>query len=50
VSEERGQIALSIDGGLERDLTQDQLRERLQALLAARRSGKARDAAPIYDY
>jgi diadenylate cyclase len=50
VSEERGQIALSIDGGLERDLTPDQLRERLQALLAARRSGKARDAAPIYDY
>jgi diadenylate cyclase len=50
VSEERGQIALSLDGGLERDLTPDQLRERLQSLLAARRSGKARDAAPIYDY
>src|SRR6187401_550583 len=29
VSEERGQIGLALDGGLERDLTADQLRERL---------------------
>jgi diadenylate cyclase len=50
VSEERGQIALSIDGGLERDLTQDRLRERLQALLLQRRSGTPREKAPIYDY
>jgi diadenylate cyclase len=50
VSEERGQIALSIDGGLERDLSPDMLRERLLTLLAQRRSGTARPAAPIYDY
>ena len=37
VSEERGQIGLALDGGLERDLTADQLRERLQTLISHRR-------------
>jgi diadenylate cyclase len=50
LSEERGQIALSIDGTLERDLTPDRLRERLQVLLAQRRSRTARPTAPAYDY
>jgi diadenylate cyclase len=50
VSEERGQIALSIDGTLERDLTADQLRTRLQVLLAQRRSGPPRRREPAYDY
>ena len=46
VSEERGQIALAIEGGLERDLTADQLRERLQALIlpSADRHAPAGDA------
>jgi diadenylate cyclase len=38
VSEERGQIALAIDGNLERDLSAEQLRERLMSLLLPRRS------------
>jgi diadenylate cyclase len=50
VSEERGQIALAIDGGLERDLSTDQLRDRLRTLLAQRRTGARRAAAPVYDY
>jgi diadenylate cyclase len=50
VSEERGQIALAIDGGLERDLTTDQLRGRLSTLLAQRRTGAKRAAAPVYDF
>ena len=37
VSEERGQIGLALDGGLERDLTPDQLRERLHTLISQRR-------------
>jgi diadenylate cyclase len=50
VSEERGQIALAIDGGLERDLTQDQLRDRLRTLLIQRRTGDRKPAAPAYDF
>jgi diadenylate cyclase len=51
ISEERGQIALSIDGTLERDLTADQLRTRLQVLLSQRRSGPPRRReTPVYDY
>ena len=38
VSEERGQIALAIDGNIERDLGAEQLRERLMSLLLPRRS------------
>ena len=37
VSEERGQVALALDGQLERDLTADQLRDRLRALIIQRR-------------
>ena len=37
VSEESGQISLALDGGIERDLTADQLRERLQTLISQRR-------------
>jgi diadenylate cyclase len=37
VSEERGQIALALDGRLERDLNADQLRDRLRALVVQRR-------------
>jgi diadenylate cyclase len=50
VSEERGQIALAIDGGLERDLSGDQLRERLQALLTQRRTGtRRRPSEPVFN-
>ena len=50
VSEERGQIALAIDGRLERDLTADQLRDRLQSLISPRRSGIRRAAAQLYEH
>jgi diadenylate cyclase len=50
VSEERGQIAIAIEGTLERDLTSDQLRERLQTLLAQRRTGARRASEPALDY
>jgi diadenylate cyclase len=51
VSEERGQIALAIDGGLERDLTADQLRERLLSLLTQRRTGtRRRPSEPAFDH
>jgi diadenylate cyclase len=50
VSEERGQIALAIDGRLERDLTADQLRDRLQSLISPRRPGIRRAAAQVYDH
>ncbi len=42
VSEERGQIAIALEGRLERDLTTDQLRERLQTLISPRRTGTRR--------
>ena len=50
VSEERGQIGLAIDGGLERDLTPDQLRDRLRSLLIARRTRVRKPAAAVYDF
>jgi diadenylate cyclase len=50
VSEERGQIALAIDGALERDLTTDQLRDRLQTLLVQRRTRSPRAATHAYDF
>jgi diadenylate cyclase len=50
VSEERGQIALAIEGGLERDLTADQLRDRLQTLLGQRRPRARRPSEPAYDH
>jgi diadenylate cyclase len=49
VSEERGQIALAIEGRLERDLTADALRDRLQALISPRRPGVRRQAAAVYE-
>jgi diadenylate cyclase len=50
VSEERGQIAIAIEGTLERDFTSDQLRERLHTLLAQRRTGARRASEPAFDY
>jgi len=50
VSEERGEIGLAIEGRLERGLTADQLRERLQSLLAQRRTGARRASEAAYDY
>jgi diadenylate cyclase len=50
VSEERGQIALAIEGRLERDLTADQLRDRLQSLISPRRSGTGRPVAQVYEH
>jgi hypothetical protein len=44
VSEERGQIALAMNGRIDRALTPDQLRERLQTLVLQRR-GASRTAA-----
>jgi diadenylate cyclase len=46
VSEERGQIALALDGNIERDLTAEQLRERLISLLLPRRQ-VFRKSAPV---
>ena len=48
VSEERGQIALAIHGRLERDLTANQLRDRLQSLIRPRRSHRAA-AAQVFE-
>jgi diadenylate cyclase len=48
ISEETGQIALAIDGQLERPLTPDQLRERLRTLVVQRR-GRVRPAPAGYD-
>ena len=49
VSEERGQIAIAIEGRLERDLTPDQLRDRLQTLILPRRT-RVRPATAVYDH
>jgi diadenylate cyclase len=48
VSEETGQIALALDGRIDRGLTADQLRERLHLLIAQRRASP-RAATPVYD-
>jgi diadenylate cyclase len=48
VSEETGQIAVALEGHIERGLTPDQLRERLRSLVMLRRSGR-RTASPAYD-
>jgi diadenylate cyclase len=45
ISEERGEIALALEGRIERHLTADRLRERLQALIAQRRPAAPRPAA-----
>jgi diadenylate cyclase len=48
VSEETGQIAIALEGHIERGLSPDQLRERLRSLVMLRRSGR-RTASPAYD-
>src|SRR5215210_3802777 len=47
VSEETGQIALALDGKIERGLSADELRDRLRTLIMQRRTG--RRAGPSYD-
>jgi diadenylate cyclase len=49
VSEETGQIALALDGAIERPLAADELRERLRGLIAQRRPGARRADTPVYD-
>ena len=49
VSEERGQIALAIDGNIERDLSAEQLRERLMSLLLPRRQVFRRSRSVRYE-
>ena len=49
VSEETGQIALAIDGRIERGLTPDALRERMRALVTLRRSKGRQAGARAYD-
>jgi len=47
VSEETGQIALALDGAIERGLSADELRDRLRTLIMQRRTG--RPTGPAYD-
>ena len=47
VSEETGQIALALDGKIERGLSADELRDRLRTLIMQRRTG--RRTGPAYD-
>src|SRR5215217_874104 len=47
VSEETGQIALALDGKIERGLSADDLRDRLRTLIMQRRTG--RRTGPAYD-
>src|SRR5580765_2426509 len=47
VSEETGQIALALDGTIERGLSADELRDRLRTLIMQRRTG--RRTGPAYD-
>jgi diadenylate cyclase len=49
VSEETGQIALAIDGRIERGLTPDALRERMRSLVTLRRSKGRQAGARAYD-
>jgi diadenylate cyclase len=49
VSEETGQIALAIDGHIERGLTPEALRERMRALVTLRRSRGRQAGARAYD-
>jgi diadenylate cyclase len=48
VSEETGQISLALDGRIERDLTPDELRDRMRPLVLLRRS-RRRSGARAYD-
>lgn len=49
VSEETGQIALALDGGIERGLTADALRDRLRSLIVRRRPRARAGNASAYD-
>lgn len=48
ISEERGQIALVLEGGIDRDLSADALRDRLRTLLVPRRSAVRRVSGAGY--
>jgi diadenylate cyclase len=50
VSEETGQIALALDGGIERGLSPDRLRERLRPLILQRRAAGRHAGARAYDF
>ena len=39
-----------LKGRLERDLTADELRDRLQSLISSRRPGARRPATPVYEH
>ena len=49
VSEESGQISLALDGAIERQLSPDDLRERLRSLVMQRKTSGKRAASPAYD-
>jgi diadenylate cyclase len=49
ISEETGQIALALDGSIERDLTADELRERIRSLVVLRRSSGRYVGGRAYD-
>jgi len=49
VSEESGQISLALDGAIERNLTADELRERLRSLIVLRRSSGRHVGGRTYD-
>jgi diadenylate cyclase len=49
VSEQTGQIALALDGNIQRALTADELRERLRSLVLLRRTSGRAAAARAYD-
>jgi diadenylate cyclase len=49
VSEETGILSLALDGRIERELTADQVRERLRTLVLARRAGRQSVGARPYD-
>ncbi len=48
ISEETGMISLALDGGIERGLAPDQLRERLRSLVLSRRPKTRNVGAPTY--
>jgi diadenylate cyclase len=49
VSEQTGQIALALDGNIQRGLTPDELRERLRSLVLLRRTSGRASGARAYD-
>jgi len=49
VSEESGAISLALDGSIQRELTPDQLRDRLRSLVLLRHSGGRNVGARAYD-